>query len=164
MTTALPNQFTVTCSADGAPKPGILVLATLQMSRKNPHTAIVGPSSDTGEIVVLKEDLESEASAALNMFPSDYAPLAEFTGAIDLRPMSLDLIESAIKAHTLYSQMSGVSYPTGYKDKLEKAHAALTQLSARRIDAVVKVSPTPTSVRFITESIPFPAAHTSLVG
>lgn len=140
-------------------------MVTLRMNRKNPHSAIVGPTDQTGSLTVTGTQLIGEVDAARKMFPSDYEPISGFSGVIDVRPMSIEQIQSAIRAYELFSPVAQVQYPAGYLSQLTDAYAVLTRLAPRRLDVeVLDPESYPFPVRFTTESVSYPAAHPVLVG
>jgi hypothetical protein len=168
MTLQLPNQFTITCTADGVPAAGLLALVTLRMKRKNHYNIVVGPTDSGGDFVVQKGMLEQEATKTRELFPSDYAPLtgteSAFEGVIEVQPMSVEQIGAALRAYKLFGP---TSYPTNYDQLLLNGHSQLVQKLPTRVDVKVGplVSPATSSqqplVEFITDSVPFPVAHLS---
>jgi hypothetical protein len=163
MTPTLPKRFTISCTADDAPAARLMILVHLRMRRKNPHTAVVGPTHANGEETVSGVELKREADAAVELFPTDYEPLDSpdgFAGEIEVRPMTLDQLGAAIRAFDLYSQVPGSAhYPKGHRKKLTDGLASLVALNPRRLEVrVTSVEPSDTPVRFIADSVPYPAA------
>src|SRR5256885_16029880 len=95
----IPDRLTAVVLADGKAEQGILVMLSLEMSKKNSFNFIFGPSDRHGKIQVSKKDLEKEVERSLNVFPTDYEDLSCFQGMVIVQAMSLDQIQSAIAAY-----------------------------------------------------------------
>ena len=136
MTAVLPNSFRITCSADGIAASGLLILITIRMNRKNHYSVIVGPTNHDGQVTVTKSDLENEIENTQNQFPIDYAAIAEsFSGQLEIRPMTLRQLQSAVDAHHLWQGIQ--TYPTGHLDRLIKGMNSLKTCNPHRLTVAI---------------------------
>lgn len=155
--TALPNQFTVTCRADGSPAGGVPVGVTLHMTRRNPYFVIAGVTNPSGQLVVTRDALVREANATRNLFPADYAPLdgaGGFAGRIEVAALTVPEIEAALRAYDLYQAVS--AYPANFRSDLEAGRRTLTALDPKRVEVAVWQDPPAAGVSFDAASVPHP--------
>jgi hypothetical protein len=147
----VPEHFTAIVLADGKPLQGLLIMLSLEITRKNRFNIILGPSNREGKVEVSRKDLEREVARTQKMFPMDYDDLSSFKEEIHVSAMSLDHVESSLAAYELYHDCG--EYPSGYREKLANACTTLKGLQAKRLD--VKVTPMPRrgSSRIITRSV-----------
>ncbi len=156
--TVLPNQFTVTCRADGTPAGGVPVGVTLHMTRRNPYFVIAGVTNTNGQLVVTRDALVREATATRDLFPADYAQVegadGQFTGRIEVAALTVPEIEAALRAYDLYQAVS--KYPANFRSDLEAGRRALTALDPKRVDVAVWQDPPAAGVSFDAASVPHP--------
>jgi hypothetical protein len=160
--TQLPKSFRVTCTADGRPAAGVPVLITLRMNVRNHYNIVIGLTEQDGSRLVDRTTLEREADASRNLSPSDYWPVAgpepEFGGEIEVGAMSIPEVEAALRAYDVYHTVA--NYPSNYRADLEAGYRTVSALSPRQITtAVDDISSDAIGVRFVTKSVPFPAAR-----
>ncbi len=157
----LPNQFTVSCKADGSRAAGILVGVTVLMNKKNHYFIIPGRTDHEGELIVQKDSLLKEAKASRDLFPSDYAFVegveGEFSGKIEVGIPTIPEIDSALRAYDFFK--SAGNYRTNFRSELENGRNALSTLAPKRIE--VQILPVSNSLiatptQFETASIPYP--------
>jgi hypothetical protein len=147
----LPDHLTTIVLADGKPLPGLLILVSLEMNRKNAFNMVFGPSNKEGKIEVSKKDLEREAARNQKMFPMDYDDLSAFKDEIHVSAMSLNQVESSLAAYKLYHGCG--EYPSGYGEKLATARKSFDGLVAKRLHVKVTQMPRRGITRIITRSV-----------
>ncbi len=146
----IPDSLTTIVLADGKPLPGLLILVSLEMTRKNAFNMVFGPSDKEGKVEVSKTEIENEVTRTLDLFPMDYEGLSSFKGKLIVGAMGLEQVESALGAYQLHCKSA--AYPSGYGEKLATARAILERLEAKRLDVKVTVSPRNGSTRIVTRS------------
>jgi hypothetical protein len=110
----LGSRFVLVCWADGERLPGVFVLLTLKVRRKNDFHILGGPTDETGTAVVTREDIERSVERDRETFIMDYTGLADCTGEVMARPWNREAIEAALRAYELFSPH--LPYPQGYRE------------------------------------------------
>lgn len=122
----LPEEITITIRADGRELEGAFVSLRFDMSAKNAHYFLFGPSDVHGQIEVTRSQLIDKARKTTNLFLMDYHHIEPgWTGKLGVTPVNLEAVEAALKAYRQFR--GGFEYPVGYEESLNKAAARLTQ-------------------------------------
>src|SRR5438128_2455374 len=138
-TPKIPEQLSVVSLADGKPSQGLLIMLSLEMSKKNSFNIVFGPSDKDGKIQISKKEIEREVERNIGAFPMDYEDLSRFQGTMTVCAMTLDQVNSAIAAYNTYREATG--YSSEYRDKLEAARSTLSRLTPKRLDVKVIEGP-----------------------
>jgi hypothetical protein len=147
----IPDQLTAIVSANGKPLQGLLVMVSLEMSRKNRFNIVFGPSNEKGTIEISKLQIENEVAKTRKMFPVDYEDLSSFKGTITVGVMSSGQVNSALNAYDQYR--CSASYPPSYREKLETARRTLNGLGSKKLNVKVTTQRSNGKTRIITRSV-----------
>jgi len=136
----LPDELSITCTLQGKPVSGILVSVTARMQRKNHFDLVVGPTDIRGQITCTRNNILEQAESSRNLFLMDYAdPVDNFSGEIEVSPMSRHDIKRALDAYNMFADAT--KYPEKWKETLESADRVLVSLDPKsRIDISVRCS------------------------
>jgi hypothetical protein len=122
----LPENITITIRADGRELEGVFLRLRFDMSAKNAHYFLFGPSDVHALIEVTRSQLIDEARKSTNLFLMDYHHIEPgWTGKLGVTPVNLEAVEAALKAYRQFR--GGFEYPVGHEESLNKAAARLTQ-------------------------------------
>ena len=135
----LPDELKITCTLQGKPVSGILVSVTARMQRKNHFDLVVGPT-DRGQITCTRNNILEQAESSRNLFLMDYAdPVDNFSGEIEVAPMSRHDIKRALDAYNMFTDST--TYPEKWKETLGSADRVLASLDPKsRIDISARCS------------------------
>ena len=138
----LPDELRLTCMLQGKPASGILVSVTTRMQRKNHFDLVVGPTDTRGQIICTRNNILEQAESSRNLFLMDYAdPVDNFSGEIEVSPMSRYDIKRALDAYNMFADAT--TYPQKWKETLESADLVLGSLDSKsRIDISARCSDT----------------------
>src|SRR5262245_19992212 len=134
-----PKYINVTIRAAGRPVSHMLAMFRFVMAQKNPYNFAFGPSDRNGQIHVKNDQILAEAKNSRELFLMDYTDIeCAWTGQLIMTPMNREAIKRALKAFKTYRSYS---YPSGYKEALDRAHSALHGIRASELTASVECDP-----------------------
>ncbi len=120
----LPEEITITIRADGRELEGAFVSLRFDMSAKNAHYFLFGPSDVHQQIEVTRSQLIDKARKTTNLFLMDYHHIEPgWTGKLGVTPVNLEAVEAALKAYRQFR--GGFEFPVWLRGVAQQSSCSL---------------------------------------